>query len=51
MKVYLDMCALKRPFDDQRQGRILIETTCRDAHPGSGDHWDADALQFHGVDS
>ncbi len=26
MKVYLDMCALKRPFDDQRQGRILIET-------------------------
>jgi predicted nucleic acid-binding protein len=27
MKVYLDMCALKRPFDDQTQGRILIETT------------------------
>jgi len=27
MNVYLDMCALKRPFDDQRQGRILIETT------------------------
>ncbi|MBM3862074.1 MAG: type II toxin-antitoxin system VapC family toxin [Verrucomicrobia bacterium] len=26
MKIYLDMCALKRPFDDQRQGRILIET-------------------------
>ena len=26
MKVYLDLCALKRPFDDQRQGRILIET-------------------------
>ena len=26
MKVYLDMCALKRPFDDQTQGRILIET-------------------------
>jgi hypothetical protein len=25
-KVYLDMCALKRPFDDQRQGRIWIET-------------------------
>jgi hypothetical protein len=27
MKVYLDMCALKRPFDDQQQGRILVETT------------------------
>jgi predicted nucleic acid-binding protein len=26
VKVYLDMCALKRPFDDQTQGRILIET-------------------------
>jgi hypothetical protein len=27
MRIYLDMCALKRPFDDQTQGRILIETT------------------------
>jgi predicted nucleic acid-binding protein len=27
MKIYLDMCAWKRPFDDQTQGRILIETT------------------------
>ena len=26
LKVYLDMCALKRPFDDQSQGRIWIET-------------------------
>jgi hypothetical protein len=26
MKLYLDMCALKRPFDDQTLGRILIET-------------------------
>jgi len=26
MKVYLDMCALKRPFDDQSQGRIAMET-------------------------
>jgi predicted nucleic acid-binding protein len=26
LKAYLDMCAMKRPFDDQRQGRILIET-------------------------
>ena len=26
MRVYLDMCALKRPFDDQAQGRIALET-------------------------
>jgi len=26
MKIYLDMCALKRPFDDQSQGRISMET-------------------------
>ncbi len=24
--VYLDMCSLKRPFDDQSQGRVAIET-------------------------
>jgi hypothetical protein len=26
MKLYLDMCALKRPFDDQSQGRIWLES-------------------------
>jgi predicted nucleic acid-binding protein len=26
MKLYLDMCALKRPFDDQSQERIADET-------------------------
>ena len=26
MKLYLDMCALKRPFDDQTQQRIVAET-------------------------
>jgi len=26
MKVYLDNCALNRPFDDQRQPRIRMET-------------------------
>jgi hypothetical protein len=26
MKVYLDNCALNRPFDDQSQERIRIET-------------------------
>jgi predicted nucleic acid-binding protein len=27
VKVYLDMCALKRPFDDQSQARIFVEST------------------------
>lgn len=26
MKVYLDVCCLKRPFDDQTQPRIRMET-------------------------
>lgn len=26
-RVYLDVCALCRPFDDQRQARIRLETT------------------------
>jgi hypothetical protein len=26
MRVYLDMCCLKRPFDDQSQPRIRLET-------------------------
>lgn len=26
MKVYLDICCLKRPFDDQMQPRIALET-------------------------
>jgi hypothetical protein len=26
MKLYLDMCALKRPYDDQSQDRIWLET-------------------------
>ena len=26
MKLYLDLCALKRPFDDQTQERIASET-------------------------
>jgi hypothetical protein len=26
VKVYLDMCSLKRPFDDQNQSRTWIET-------------------------
>jgi predicted nucleic acid-binding protein len=25
--VYLDVCCLKRPFDDQRQSRVQLETT------------------------
>ena len=26
MRVYLDICCLKRPFDDQAQARIAVET-------------------------
>jgi predicted nucleic acid-binding protein len=26
VKVYLDLCCLKRPFDDQTQARIAVET-------------------------
>ncbi len=25
-RVYMDLCSLKRPFDDQSQGRIAVET-------------------------
>jgi len=27
VKIYLDMCVFNRPFDDQRQPRIAMETT------------------------
>ena len=27
MRIYLDLCVYNRPFDDQRQPRILIEGT------------------------
>ena len=27
MKIYMDLCALKRPFDDQTHARVRIETT------------------------
>lgn len=27
MKIYLDMCCLKRPFDNQSQPRIAMETS------------------------
>jgi hypothetical protein len=26
MKIYLDTCCLNRPFDDQRQARIRLES-------------------------
>lgn len=31
MRIYLDMCCLKRPFDDQTQARIRLETEAIDA--------------------
>src|SRR6266446_1362410 len=31
MKLYLDLCCLKRPFDDQSQARIQLETLAIEA--------------------
>jgi hypothetical protein len=31
MRLYLNMCCLKRPFDDQTQARIRLETEAIDA--------------------
>jgi predicted nucleic acid-binding protein len=31
MKLYLDMCCLKRPFDDQSDARVHLETLAVDA--------------------
>lgn len=28
MRIYLDQCCLNRPFDDQRQDRVHLETEC-----------------------
>ena len=28
MKIYLDLCVYNRPFDDQTQPRIMIESLC-----------------------
>lgn len=28
MKIYLDMCVYNRPFDDQTQPRIMVESLC-----------------------
>lgn len=28
MKIYLDICVYNRPFDDQTQPRIMVETLC-----------------------
>lgn len=51
MKIYLDMCCLKRPFDDQTDPRIRLEAmatetvlqSCRD---GEHDLITSDALRF-----
>jgi len=29
MKIYLDMCCFNRPYDDQTQSRIRIETEAK----------------------
>jgi hypothetical protein len=51
MKLYLDMCCLKRPFDDQSQARIHLETAAIEAILQvcrNGDHEmiASDALRF-----
>ena len=28
MKIYFDLCIYNRPFDDQSQARIMLETLC-----------------------
>lgn len=51
MKIYLDMCCLKRPFDDQAATRVQVETQaveailvlCRD---GGHELIDSAALRF-----
>jgi hypothetical protein len=51
MKLYLDLCCLKRPFDDQSQARIQVETLAIEAILQlcrNGDHEmiTSDALRF-----
>ena len=51
MKVYLDMCCLKRPFDDQLQARINLESRAVEAvlaacRAGQADLIGSDALRF-----
>jgi predicted nucleic acid-binding protein len=31
MRIYLDVCCLNRPFDDQRQERVHLESECVEA--------------------
>ncbi len=51
MRIYLDMCCLKRPFDDQIQARIQLETLAVDAvlqlcREGNATLISSDALRF-----
>ena len=51
MKLYLDMCCLKRPFDDQTDARVQMETLAVEAilqMCRQGDHQliSSDALRF-----
>src|SRR5260370_4254118 len=56
MKVYRDMCCLKRPFDDESDARIQMETLaveavlqlCRDGHQ---DLIASDALRFENANN
>lgn len=51
MKIYLDMCCIKRPFDDQSDARVLMETTALAAvlvvlNRGEHELVTSDALRF-----
>ena len=51
MRIYLDMCCLKRPFDDQSDARIQLETTALAAilvvcNRGEHELFTSDALRF-----
>jgi hypothetical protein len=51
MKLYLDMCCLKRPFDDQTDARVQVETTALEAilqlcRTGRQEMVGSDALRF-----
>lgn len=45
MRIYLDICCLKRPFDDQASPRIAVETAAVLAVPNAIDAGDAEGLR------
>ena len=50
-RVYLDMCSLKRPFDDQGQPRVREEATAVAAIVARAEAGALNALGFHPLDA